>query len=376
MHRHLFEGMNGMSCHFQVGGEDSRFLAPDAKPQYAEDRGFIPTHIDLSLSVDIKKQHVRGEVKTKVELFPHSKEMIFHAVEMTIHSVKVNGKKSPYDYDKEKITIPRGKLAGKGVVAIAFEYTHPPMGMHFIHPTKDRPDKPYQVWTHSEAQEARYWYPCQDLPETKCPITQRITVESPFQVVGNGNLISTKKENGWITYTWDFPHPNPSYLNAIMIGEFDVIREKWKHVDIAYYFRKGKEKEARNGFKNTPQCLAFFSEYTGFEYPHNKYAQVGVADFIYGGMEHTTCTTMTDNILQDDIIHAEFDARPQQLIAHELAHQWFGDLLTCKDWSHGWLNEGFATFFEMLWQEHRNKDEGRYAFYQDIQIYLQEDKDL
>ncbi|MEK6821211.1 MAG: M1 family aminopeptidase, partial [archaeon] len=127
-------------------------------------------------------------------------------------------------------------------------------------------------------------------------------------------------------------------------------------------------------FGNTPKMMAFFNEFTGMTYPHAKYAQVAVADFIYGGMEHTTCTTQTDLYLQDEIARKEYPYPGEMLAAHELAHQWFGDLLTCRDWSHGWLNESFATYFESLWMEKSlGKDEFRYELYQNYKTYILED---
>jgi aminopeptidase N len=118
--------------------------------------------------------------------------------------------------------------------------------------------------------------------------------------------------------------------------------------------------------------IEFFASKIGVRYPYDQYAQICVSDYIMGGMEHTTATTLTDTFLPDESVMPEWEGR--SLIAHELAHQWFGDLLTCRDWSHGWLNEGFATYFDALWHEHaRGVDEFRYMMYQNAQEYLSED---
>ena len=119
-----------------------------------------------------------------------------------------------------------------------------------------------------------------------------------------------------------------------------------KHVDVA---------TARRFMGKTPQMIRFYGEKLGQPYPYAKYAQVCVPDFIAGGMENITATTMTDSALHDEI--AELERDEDGLVAHELAHQWFGDLLTCKDWSHIWLNEGFASYFGPLFTEHDRGDD-------------------
>ncbi len=367
----------GLECANRIGGEDPRFLSPDAKPQYAPHRDFKPTHIRLDLKVDVKKKTAEGTCTTHIELFEKTPKISFNAVEMTIQKVEVNGKKTKFEYDKNEIKIPAEKMPKKSVIRIHYAVHQPKLGIFFIHPTKEHPEKPYQAWTHSEAQEARYWYPCQDQPESKASIEQHITVENPYRVVANGTLVGTKpaKEKNWTTYAWKMDTPNSPYLNAFMIGDFAVVKDKWKHVSVEYYCTKGREEDAQRAFGNTPKMIDFFSKFTNYDYPHKKYAQVAVADFIYGGMEHTTCTTQTDRCLQDEIAHNELWYYPEMLASHELAHQWFGDLLTCNDWMHGWLNESFATYFENLWIEHsKGKDEFDFEVYQEAQTYYEEDK--
>ncbi len=365
--------------HFCAHGDapDARYLNTQTKAHYAPDRGFIPLHVRLELKVDVKKKTAVGSCKTELELIHSHEEWIaFDAVEMQIQKVLVNGKSVKFEYDQKQVKIHSKHIAHKGSVEIFYRVSNPSLGIFFIHPTKDQPDKPYQAWTHSEAQEARYWYPCQDQPETKCPIEMHITVEKPFKVVANGDLTSVKSAKGnWQTFTWKFEHPNPSYLNAFLIGDFAEVKEKWGKVDVVYYGDKGREDELKRSFGKTPKMMQVFSDFTGYAYPHKKYAQVAVRDFLFGGMEHTTCTTQTDEALQDAIADAENNDWPETLASHELAHQWFGDLITCKDWQHGWLNEGFARYFEAIWQEAAyGKDAYDYDIYENYLTYMDEDK--
>ena len=159
---------------------------------------------------------------------------------------------------------------------------------------------------------------------------------------------------------------------SLVAGEYTEIHEEWNGVPIIYYSPPGREGDTRRAFDKTPKMMQFFTEKIGVPYPWAKYSQVSVEDFIFGGMENTSATTMTSAILHDERAHADYSA--DSIVAHELAHQWWGDLLTCRDWSHGWLNEGFATYFDLLFKEHDlGTDEFRYAVYQDANTYIRED---
>ncbi len=368
----------GLGCHFSSDQPDARFLSTKAKPRYAPHRQFTPTHVLLEARVDVKKQMMDATCTTQIILFQREKEIAFDAAELDVKSVLVNGKKATFrvDAENEKIWIDTHTIAEKASVEISYRVVRPKLGIFFIHPTNDRPDKPYQAWTHSEAEEARHWYPCVDQPEVKCSIEMKLTVQQPYTAIANGELQSTKtSEKGWHTFHWKMKEPNPSYLNAFMIGDFAEVKDTFGKTDVLYYCEKGREEEIKRAFGNTPKMMKFFSEFTGYRYPHQKYAQVAVADFIYGGMEHTTCTTQTDLYLQDETAHREYAYPGEMLAAHELAHQWFGDLITCRDWSHGWLNESFATYFEAMWMEHHfGKNEFEYEMFQNYRSYMDEDK--
>ncbi|MEK6970794.1 MAG: M1 family metallopeptidase, partial [archaeon] len=370
--------IDGQGCHFSMDPPDVRFMSTEAKARYAPNRSFMPLHVLLEARIDVKKKGMSARCTTTIQPYGNEKEIGFDAVGLNVKGVHVDGKKTHYRVDEthEKIWIDAPSIQGKARVEIEYTIQNPQLGVFFIHPTKHQPKKPFQAWTHSESEEARYWYPCVDQPEAKCPIEMKLTVENPYIAIANGEKISTKKnEKGWTTHHWRFDQPNPSYLNAFMIGDFAEVKDYHGKTEILYYCEKGREDEIKRSFGNTPSMMGFFSEYTGYAYPHQKYAQVAVADFIYGGMEHTTCTTQTDLYLQDAIAHDEYPYPGEMLAAHELAHQWFGDLITCRDWSHAWLNESFATYFEALWMEHSlGKDEFAYEMFTNYRSYMEEDK--
>ncbi|MGC8722294.1 MAG: M1 family aminopeptidase [Acidobacteriota bacterium] len=167
--------------------------------------------------------------------------------------------------------------------------------------------------------------------------------------------------------------PHVSYLISIACGEFAKIEDTWRGTPVQYFVKPGKEKQARRAFSLTPDMLDHFSETFGYAYPYPKYSQVVVEDFIFGGMENISATTLIDRCLMDE--RAALDYEPQDLVSHELARQWFGDLVTCKDWSHAWLNEGFATFSEVVYREHwRGEEDAGYHRLQQMQSYFERDR--
>jgi aminopeptidase N len=147
----------------------------------------------------------------------------------------------------------------------------------------------------------------------------------------------------------------------MVVGQFDMVREEWDNVPLLYYVPKGRKDEVARSFGRTPEMLTFFSKRFGIPYPWDKYAQI-VAEQFGGGMENTSATTLGDRALHDE--RSMIDGPSDGLIAHELAHQWWGDLVTCRDWAHIWLNEGFASYAEALWDEHaKGVDEYAYSMW-------------
>jgi aminopeptidase N len=169
--------------------------------------------------------------------------------------------------------------------------------------------------------------------------------------------------------------PHPAYLVTLTASEFEVVEDgDADGVPVQYVGPKGTAADLRRAFGRTPAMIRHFAEKIGVPYPYAKYATVAIHDFTWGGMENTSATTMTDALLHDERAHPDFVEAADGITAHELAHQWFGDLVTCREWSHGWLNESFATYFDALWIEHdRGYDDYRYEITQDAKAYLEED---
>lgn len=191
--------------------------------------------------------------------------------------------------------------------------------------------------------------------------------------ISNGELIETKAEEEDKIYHWVQRQVHPTYLMTLAVGDFAELQDEWHGMPVTYYVEKGREADARRSMGKTPQMIEFFSHTFGYSYPYPKYAQVCVKDFIFGGMENTSTTLLTDRCLLDE--RAALDTQiAESLVAHELAHQWFGDLVVIKHWSHAWIKEGMATYSEVLWTDHEyGKEAAAYYRLGETRNYLAED---
>jgi len=251
----------------------------------------------------------------------------------------------------------------------------PRKGLFFVEPDEAYPNKPRQIWSQGENEDAHWWFPCHDVTNQKMTTEMIATVDSSFFALSNGELIGVRENDGEgsRTYHWSQSQPHPAYLVTIVIGEYEALGDDYDGLPISYYVYKDRVREGQRLFGATPRMIEFFEEKFGYAYPYPKYSQVIVDDFLFGAMENTSASTFTDRCLLDD--HAAIDLSYDDIVAHELAHQWWGNLVTCKDWSHIWLNESFATYSEYLWREHAHGyDDARFALFQDFLVYLHEDR--
>ncbi|GAC1618085.1 MAG: M1 family metallopeptidase [Ktedonobacteraceae bacterium] len=229
-----------------------------------------------------------------------------------------------------------------------------------------------QAWTFGQPQYHSYWFPCHDAPNDRSTTEIIATVPSQFMTVANGNLVSVIDNGATKTHHWRHDVPHATYLISLVVSDFAVIEDFYNGKPVNYYVRPDRKNDAHFYMGKTPAMMRFFSEYTGVEYPYDKYAQT-VVELYTGAMEHTTTTTHSFMLLLDERAALDFDFVP--VVAHELAHQWFGDLVTCRDWPNGWLNEGFATYFEKLWGQHdQGEDYFKLSMLNSKRVYLHEDE--
>jgi len=245
-------------------------------------------------------------------------------------------------------------------------------GLYFINNEGKDKEKPMQIWTQGETEATSCWCPTIDKPNERCTNNFFITIEDKYQTLSNGTLVSSKKNvDGTRTDNWKMDLPHAPYLFMMAIGEYAIVKETWKNMPVNYYVEKDYEKDAKAIFGNTPEMIEFYSNQLGVKYPWSKYSQIVVRDYVSGAMENTTAT-----------IHGEFlqqhsrellDENYEDIIAHEVYHQWFGDLVTIESWSNLPLNESFATYGEYLWDEYKyGRDEADYKGMNDLTTYISE----
>ena len=358
------------------------FTISGATPHYAPDRPFKLEHVFLDLKVDPRHKALQGTVTQKVTVLGTPiREIHLDQVSLNIKSVSVKGNKAEFRIEGDSVRIlltPPPSVGETFEFSIDYSLQNPQRGIYFTGPDSDYPQKPFQVWTQGQDQDSRYWFPTFDYPNQKATSEIRVVVPKGFTAVSNGALLTREESTEGVCFHYRLGLPQVTYLITLVIAEFS----KWtdpgpRNLPIEYFVTPGREEDGKRAFSQTPKMIEVFEKKTGIPYPFEKYSQVAVQDFIFGGMENTSATTQTDLTLHDSRAHLDFSSDP--LVAHELAHQWFGDLVTCRDWSHGWLNEGFATFMERVWIENRpdNKggfEESKYYSYQNLKDYLAEDQ--
>lgn len=329
-------------------------------------------HILIDIQLDLKSKTVKGRtVTTIVPLINSFTSFEVDAVGMEIKGVSRiqnnSGEPKPkeltYNYDKTKLTVNlEREYSTFDTITYIVEYTttDPEKGLYFISPTTTFPSKSYQVWSQGEGEDNRYWFPCYDYPNDKAATEVIVTTDKSYETLSNGLLVS-KKDNtdGTTTWHWVNELPHSSYLVMLAAGNWDVIEESWSGIPIRSYVPVGEKEWGERSYRQTADIVKFFSEKIGYKYVWGKFLQVAVEDFIYGGMENSGAVVYFDGSVYDDKTEPDYNAT--NLVAHELAHQWWGDVLTCKNWNEIWLNESFATYFQMLYTEYLlGKDEFDY----------------
>jgi aminopeptidase N len=353
------------------------FQLPGSRPHYNPDRPCQVQHICLDLELDLQECSFWGTCTLKLlPIRDKIDSLSLDAVDLKVDRVSIAGEEVGFNYNGEKLDIiTRGKLTAGEAVEIAIDYRvdRPQRGLYFIKPDEHYPNKPTQVWTQGEDEDSRFWFPCFDYPGQLATSEIRVTVPAPYVTVSNGELVGSEEIADKRIDRWYQKEVHPTYLMTLAVGDFACLKDSWQGREVSYYVDRHRESQTRLSMGKTPQAIEFFSQKFGYPYPFPKYAQVCVDDFIFGGMENTSTTILTDRCLLDE--RAALDNRnTESLVVHELAHQWFGDLVVIKHWSHAWLKEGMATYSEVLWTEAEyGAEEGAYYLLSEARSYLDED---
>lgn len=351
-------------------------------------------HTKLDVRFDYKKRYLYG--KEWVTLKPHfypTDSLRLDAKGMDLKTIAVvkNGKNIPLKFrydDSLTVAIKLDKVyRNNESYTIYIDYTSKPneikqhgsaaisdaKGLYFINPDGTEKDKPTQIWTQGESESSSCWFPTIDKPEQKTTDEISMTVPAKYVTLSNGRLALQKVNgDGTRTDTWKQELPHSPYLFMMAVGDFKIYKDKWRNKEVSYYLEPKYAPYAKEIFGMTPELIEFYSTTLGVDYPWYKYSQIVVRDYVSGAMENTSATLHGDYVQETprQLIDAYYDSG-RSTIAHELFHQWFGDLVTAESWSNLTVNESFADFSEMLWAEHKyGQDEADSHSNDALQSYL------
>ena len=364
--------------HWGHGSDRRAFMPPGTPLRFAPDPSVTGRHLKVALHLDFATERAWGRTTHECEVRGEPVSMVhFDGIALDIERVRVNGRAASFENDGRRIAVhlPRAFSRGKTFrVELDHSVTRPAAGLYFTNPDPAYPDRFQTAWSQGQDEDSRYYFPCLDAPRFKQTTEALLHVPEGFFALSNGELVQHVEKAGGGEARWHyrFDLPTSTYLFSIVAGEFTGHREKAHGTDVRWFVQPGREDEGRNAFANTGDILAFFSRYTGVPYPYSQYTQIAVPDFIFGGMENFTVTTQTDLTLHDARAHLDFSS--DDLVAHEAAHSWFGNLVTARDWAHAWLHESFATYMECLYlREAKGRDEYDFQLLRDAEAYFHED---
>ena len=359
------------------------------RPSATRKFDLINTRLDLSFNWE--NRQVIGEALLDLKAYFYNEQfLLLDAKGFDIFQIALveNDTKSDleYVYDSTKIVIDLGReFNSEENFQVYIRYNANPdrlvkgspslkdnKGLFFIDPDDEDPHKPSQIWTQGETESSSCWFPTIDKPNERCTQEIYVTVQDKYTTFSNGLLLSSiNNEDGTRTDYWKQSIPHAPYLFALVVGEYAVENDNWRDIEVDYFVEPKFKRYAKDIFGNTPEMLEFYSNYLGVDYPWEKYHQIVVRDFVAGAMENTSATIHFSGLHQTK--RELLDEDHEDIIAHEIAHHWFGDLVTCESWSNIPLNESFATYAEYLWFEHKyGKEFADYHLATDLRSYLRE----
>lgn len=357
------------------------------RASYEQTTDVIHTNLSVSFNWDSAFVYGKAEITAR-PYFYASDEIVLDAKGFKINEVSLKGKDNNqalnYTYENQKIKIKLDRVyQNDEQFIVAIDYIAMPQklkvgrdifspddrGLYFINP-KGKGKKPQQIWTQGETENNSAWFPTIENPAEKMTHHINITVDNQFKTLSNGILKNSKTNNdGTRTDFWEMNQPHAPYLCMLAVGDFAITEDRWNGIAVNYYTEPSYAKHAKAVFGNTPEMLSFFSDILKFPYPWPGYNQIVVRDFVSGAMENTTASVFHEGLNLSDEEHA--DNNQDDIIAHELFHHWFGNVVTCESWSNLTLNEAFATYAEYLWREYKNGNgDAEHHLMQDAKSYF------
>ncbi|KPQ00372.1 MAG: aminopeptidase PepN [Bacteroidetes bacterium HLUCCA01] len=355
------------------------WVIPERPEQFLRPRSWDLQHQKIWVRFDFPDERVLGYTELLLTSISSSNNaLILDAKTMQIESIRDIETSQMLSFTQDSATVHielpvTYSHSDTLIIGVDYLATPPSRGLYFVNPSGLQEDVPTQVWTLGQPEDNSFWLPTVDHPAERATQETWISVPDHFTTISNGALIDSRVEPGDSLRTdyWRMDLPHAPYLFALAVGEYEVLEKYSSGVTYSYFVEPEFLPYAEIIYRDTEDMMTFFSDYLGIEYPWSTYAQVPVRNFIASGMENTTASFYFDaiQITRQQALDIEF----QDLIAHELIHQWIGNLVTCKDWANLPVNEGFATYFETLYRNHRNGfDEAQWKSMQDREAYFTE----
>ena len=352
----------------------------------------IHTELDVRFNWEAS-QLIGNATLTCSPYFYDTDSLILQAKAMDINSVQLEGEALEFNYTNDRVLrigLDR-EYSRDEEYTVAIDYVANPeqkeeggssaiksdKGLYFINPKGENPDQMPQIWTQGETEASSVWFPTIDRPNQKTTQDIYITVEDKYKTLSNGSLVSSEQnEDGTRTDHWKQELPHVPYLFMMAVGEFEVVEDSYTKPDgtempVHYYVEPEWKEHAQAIFGETPEMIGFFSDLLGVDYPWDKYHQIVVREYVSGAMENTSAVVFGDFVYKTK--RELIDGNDHSIIAHELFHHWFGDLVTCESWANLPLNESFANYSQYLWDEHYyGRDQADYYAEKEADGYFQQ----
>lgn len=344
------------------GAEVSGPVAADSLASNGDELDCDLVHLELDLRLDYDEKRISGTATSWVRALPGGCAQVrLHGAGLEVHEVTDGrGRSLSFDHEGDVIQIRLAERLATGDeerLAVAYTARDPKKGMVFLDGDPGPGFAP-EIWTQGQFEDNRYWMPVWDLPNDRTTVDLSVRVGHGMTAVSCGELLGVESSGrDERTFRWRLAERIPTYLIAIAAGRWETYGDRVGELPLGYHVPPGTgEETARAIFHETPAMMRFFEELFDEPYPYAKYDQAIVAGFPWQGMENASITILYDELLGGPDALLDLDGNPRLLIAHELAHHWFGDLVTCRDWSHLWLNEAWASYLELIWEREVTSD--------------------
>jgi aminopeptidase N len=330
----------------------TRWLDDSVPVQEPASRAVDVQHLDLAVRLDFAKRTVSGTATYRGVVRHKTSTLVLQAVDVDIQQCDwlTGDKASPAAFERDGPDL-RFRLPDQQPFTLRIHFIATPRrGLYFVGPNADAPDRPLHAWTQGETDETRHWLPGPSLPDERLTWTVAVTAPSTLVALSNGKQTGRTVQGPLATTTWQMTQRVPLYLLSLAVGPFVAIRHPHPGFPVQTWALVNQQGDPAQAFQALPAMIDFLAQRLGVPFPWPQYGQVLVGDFHFGGMENASLSTLDARAVPDARTQLDWQADP--LAVHELAHQWFGDLVTCRSWADAWLNEGFASWAALLWFEH------------------------